>query len=76
MAQKAVNKWAEDLKVYKVLLQYVVKMFEFAINLKMVKDNPFKNVIRPKTKDADENKDIKFYTLEEVQKLCPHLIDV
>ena len=51
-------------------------MFEFAINLKMVKDNPFKNVIRPKTKDADENKDIKFYTLEEVQKLCPHLIDV
>jgi integrase len=73
MAQKAVNKWAEDLKVYKVLLQYVVKMFDFAINLKMVKENPFKNVIRPKTKDAEENKEIKFYTLDEVQKIMATL---
>lgn len=69
MAQKAVNDWASKLQVYKVILQYVTKICDFAITLKMIKDNPFARVIKPKAINSEKDKDIKFYTLDQVQHI-------
>ncbi len=73
MAQNAVNKWADKLQVYKVVLQYVSKVVDHAITLGIAKSNPFERVTRPKIKRAREEKEIKFYTSDEVQKVLNYL---
>lgn len=75
MAQQAVNEWADKLQVYKVILQYVVKIMDFAINLGLIEVNPFDKVIRPKVKKTRKEKEVKFYTVEEVQKVMKVLED-
>lgn len=75
MAQKAVNEWADKLQVYKVVLQYVVKIMDFSINLGLIKINPFDKVIRPKVKRTRKEKEVKFYTVDEVKKVMKALED-
>ena len=75
LAQKAVNEWADKLQVYKVVLQYTTKILDFAINLGLIQVNPFDKVIRPKVKKTRKEKEVKFYTVEEVQKVMKFLED-
>lgn len=75
MAQKAVNEWADKLQVYKVVLQYVVKIMDFSINLGLIKINPFDKVIRPKVKRTRKEKEVKFYTVDEVKNVMKVLED-
>src|SRR5699024_1134694 len=75
MAQQAVNEWADKLQVYKVILQYVFKIMDFAINIGLIELNPFDKVIRPKVKKTRKEKEVKFYTVEEVQKVMKVLED-
>lgn len=49
VAQKAVNKWSEEVKLYKAVLQYASKEMNFAIILELVDKNPFDRVILPNT---------------------------
>lgn len=71
MAQKAVNKWADKLQVYKVVLQYASKVTDYAITLEILESNPFERVSRPKVKRTRKEKEIKFYTSDQVQQvLC------
>lgn len=73
IAQQCVNNWADNLQVYKVILQYVVKIMDFAIHLGLTELNPFDKVIRPKVKDSDRAKSIKYYTVDEVQTVMATL---
>lgn len=66
MAQKFVNEWANKLQVYKLLHQYVIKIFDYTISLELIDKNPFSKVIRPKVKKTRPEKEIKFYTREQV----------
>ncbi|MGG5371758.1 tyrosine-type recombinase/integrase [Enterococcus sp. AZ196] len=73
LAQESVNKWADALQVYKVIHQYVIKVFEFAINLELVSINPFLTVMRPKVKRKRKEKEIKFYTTDQVKQVLNYL---
>lgn len=67
-AQKAVNEWADHLQVYKVVLQYVIKIMDYAIHLELIELNPFEKVIRPHAKDNKRGDKIKYYTPDQVKK--------
>lgn len=73
MAQKATNEWSEKLQVYKVVLQYASKVMDYAITLEMIDKNPFERVIRPKVKRKSEEKEIKFYTTEQIEMIMRYL---
>lgn len=73
MAQKAVNVWADKLQVYKVVLQYAYKVADYAITLGIMEKNPFERVTRPKAKRTRDEKEIKFYTSDEVQQVLSYL---
>ncbi|MBU5369592.1 site-specific integrase [Enterococcus avium] len=66
-AQKAVNKWADQLQVYKVVLQYVIKIMNYAIHLELIEFNPFDKVIRPQAKDKKRGNKVKYYTADQVK---------
>ncbi|MDA9472291.1 site-specific integrase [Enterococcus sp. 5H] len=73
MAQKLVNELADKLQVYKVVLQYVAKVMDHAITLEITDKNPFQRVTRPKVKHTRKDKDVKFYTSEQVQQVLSYL---
>lgn len=73
IAQQAVNIWAEKLQVYKIILQYVYKIADYAITLELMEKNPFERITRPLPKRTREEKTIKFYTSEEVQSVLVYL---
>lgn len=73
MAQKLVNELADKLQVYKVVLQYTSKIIDHAITLEIIDTNPFQRVIRPKVKLTRKEKEVKFYTSEQVQQILSHL---
>lgn len=73
IAQRAVNTWAEKLQVYKIILQYVHKIMELAITLEMIEKNPFQRVSRPKEIKRRTEKEVKFYTRDEVEKVLDYL---
>lgn len=73
LAQKQVNKWAEKLTAYKIILQYCSKVMEFAINLELISRNPFDKVIRPSVKDRQGEKKLKYYTVEQIHQVMIYL---
>lgn len=72
-AQKAVNAWADKLQVYKYVLQYVVKIMDYAISLEMIEKNPFERVVRPKVKMKRKDKEFQFYTTEQINQVLSYL---
>ncbi|EOI46690.1 hypothetical protein UIW_01057 [Enterococcus faecium EnGen0315] len=73
MAQKEVNKWAEKMTSYKIILQYCSKVMEFAINLELITRNPFLKVIRPSVADRQTKKKLKYYTVDEIHQVMIYL---
>lgn len=73
VAQKAVNKWSEELKVYRAVLQYASKAINFAINLELIDKNPFDRVIRPNAQKEQQEQKLKFYTPEQVAQVLKYL---
>lgn len=75
IAQKAVNHWAESLKVYKSVLQYASKVMKYAVAIELIDKNPFDNIIRPANQKEDEEVKIKFYTVDQVAIALQYLKD-
>lgn len=67
--QKAVNKWFKTVKNFKLLNNYTIKIFDYAISLSFATDNPAKKVTLPVRKseiiDDDEAID-NFYDKDEL----------
>lgn len=53
--QKLVNKWSKQLVHYKKLVQYVSKVFDYAVKLEIVSKNHFKDVTYPKKMETSKN---------------------
>lgn len=73
VAQKAVNKWASDLSSYKIILQYCSKIMDYAISLEIIASNPFSRIIRPNKKQNKNEDKLKYYNINEVQKVMSFL---
>lgn len=73
MAQEAINKWADQLQIYKILHQYCIRVMDYAITLGMIEKNPFEKLIRPKVKKTHPEKEVKFYTTEQIQYVMNYL---
>lgn len=54
-AQKLVNKWSGELVYFNKLVQYVSKVFDFAIDMDIITKNQFKSVTLPKKKITSKN---------------------
>lgn len=65
-AQKLVNKLADTLQTYKSVIQYCSKIMCYAINLEIIDKNPFAHTVKPKIKRTRKEKEVKFYTVEEI----------
>lgn len=67
MAQKEVNRLSTKRKTYKYVVQYVKTIFKFAMSLEMIDRNPFENVIYPKSTVEVKEKEVKFYTTDQIK---------
>jgi len=64
--QKAVNDWAETVVAYRQIKSYASKIFDYALNNKIVSDNPMKRVLVPRKQSVIKEKDKDFYTKQEL----------
>lgn len=78
--QKTVNNWfSKPLKNYKRFFNDVTRVFDYAVRLKIIKDNPTKAVIRPKpSQQAGKRKAEKdfYYTKDELSTFLKCLYDM
>ncbi len=69
--QKAVNKWAKEApKRFSRHKNYCAKVFDYAISLGIMQDNPMRKIINPSPKKEIETKvenKINFYSKKELQ---------
>lgn len=65
--QKIVNDWSEKgtSKQYSLFVNYMNKVFKYAINIGLTSDNPTLNLIIPKPQIKTEKK-LKLYTKEQL----------
>ncbi|MDQ8566431.1 site-specific integrase [Enterococcus faecium] len=66
--QKVVNDWSEKgtSKQYPLFINYMNKVFKYAINIGLTSDNPTLNLIIPKPQIKTE-KELKLYTKEQLE---------
>ena len=66
--QKIVNDWSEKgtSKQYSLFVNYMNKVFKYAINIGLTSDNPTLNLIIPKPQIKTEKK-LKLYTKEQLE---------
>ncbi|HGF8192643.1 TPA: tyrosine-type recombinase/integrase [Enterococcus faecium] len=66
--QKVVNDWSEkgSSKQYPLFVNYMNKVFKYAINIGLTSDNPTLNLIIPKPQIKTEKK-LKLYTKEQLE---------
>ena len=78
--QKAVNNWfSKPLRNYKRFLNDIARVFDYAVHLKIVKDNPTTAVIRPRpSQQTGKRKDEKdfYYTKNELNTFLECLYDM
>lgn len=65
--QNHVNEWFKKLQKYRTVKFYASKVFDYAVTLGIITDNPMKRVTMPKNLDiANENENINYYTKEQL----------
>lgn len=69
MCQKALNEWFVSFPGgYVKLKNYTANVLDYAISLEVIDQNPMKKVKIPQRKDEfEENKDLNFYSKEELK---------
>ncbi|MFQ7234235.1 MAG: tyrosine-type recombinase/integrase [Enterococcus hulanensis] len=67
--QKVINDWHDkgSSKQYPLFVNYMNKVFKYAINIGLTTDNPITNVIVPIAKEKEKDK-IKLYTKEQLER--------
>lgn len=65
--QKHINEWFNKLQKYRTVKSYASKVFDYAVTLGIITDNPMKRVTMPKSLNIpDENETINYYTKEQL----------
>lgn len=66
MCQRAVNQWAKEASgIYPALCRNASRIFEDARRLKLIKDNPFRDVIKPRRKS--KQKESNYLEVDELK---------
>ncbi|WP_025088078.1 site-specific integrase [Ligilactobacillus apodemi] len=67
MCQKIVNQWSKEVPgIYPALCHNTSRIFEYARRLKYIKENPFRDVIRPRRQS--KQKERNYLELDELKK--------
>lgn len=66
--QKAINLWFTKLEKFKVPMTYASKVFDHAVRLGILNDNPSKKITLPvKKTDTTKESEVNFYSKEELE---------
>lgn len=66
--QKVVNEWYNTYAETKKGRIYTSSIFDYAISLKIISDNPMKHVKPPRKKSNEKPETMKYYTSDELQQ--------
>lgn len=66
--QKVINKWNKQYSDMKALRIYSSNVFDYAVNLKIIADNPFKYTKAPRKKEKPQDASLKYYNSDELQQ--------
>lgn len=72
-AQKLTISLSNKIQSYKTVIQYASKVMQYATNLELIDNNPFDKIVRPKAKRMRKEKEVKFYTAEEINQVLTYL---
>lgn len=70
--QKVVNEWRNQYSTYRALKSYVSQVFDYAIQLRLINENPMNYVKLSKSVEKKKEKKIKFYELEELKRFLEY----
>lgn len=73
MAQEIINQWAKETDQYRILHSTAKRVFEYAINLGIITNNPLSHIMMPKREKQITTEKVKAYTKEEVKKISEYL---
>lgn len=67
--QKVINEWHDkgSSKQYPLFVNYMNKVFRYAINIGLASDNPVANVLVPAAKKDKKEKGLKLYSKEQLE---------
>lgn len=65
--QKVINKWNKKYKDMKAIRIYASNVLDYAVNLKIIADNPFKHTKQPRKNEVKQDDTIIYYSSDELQ---------
>lgn len=73
--QKVINKWNKKYKDMKAIRIYASNVLDYAVNLKIITDNPFKHTKQPRKKEAKQDDSFNYYSSDELQTFLGFIED-
>jgi len=65
--QKVINKWNKKYKDMKAVRIYASNVLDYAVNLKIIADNPFKHTKQPRKNEVKQDDSFNYYSSDELQ---------
>lgn len=65
--QKVINKWNKKYKDMKAIRIYASNVLDYAANLKIIADNPFKHTKQPRKNETKQDDSYTYYSSDELQ---------
>ncbi|MGT2769284.1 tyrosine-type recombinase/integrase, partial [Streptococcus ictaluri] len=76
MCQTQVNQWAKTYKRFFNIISIANQIFNYAISMELIENNPMAKTIKPKRKKSDKKELEQFYNKEELQKFFSLVTDM
>ncbi|HHO0513232.1 TPA: tyrosine-type recombinase/integrase [Staphylococcus aureus] len=73
--QRVINKWNDKYKDMKAIRIYTSNVFEYAVNLKIITENPFKHTKQPRKKETPQEDSYVYYSRDELQTFLSFVED-
>ncbi|PKI09161.1 site-specific integrase [Staphylococcus shinii] len=65
--QKIINKWNKKYKDMKAIRIYASNVLDYAVNLKIISDNPFKYTKQPRKNEVKQDESFNYYSSDELK---------
>ncbi|WP_436945031.1 tyrosine-type recombinase/integrase [Staphylococcus xylosus] len=65
--QKIINKWNKKYKDMKAIRIYASNVLDYAVNLKIISDNPFKYTKQPRKNEIKQDESFNYYSSDELK---------
>ncbi|REH77511.1 site-specific integrase [Staphylococcus felis] len=73
--QKVINKWNKQYSDMKAVRIYASNVLNYAVNLKIIADNPFNYTKAPRKKEAPKDPSLKYYSSDELRQFLSFVED-